>query len=286
MKNIWLIILFSSIFTVTIGQSSSFSIAENAPCSFENPYNIFENGLQSSSEHTQVVANDFVVNAGNVFILEEMIFNFFTSDNITFVDVRYYMDEGGIPGTQIGNEEDIVPTSCIDIGDFGLIVHRVTLDVQDFDFTAQSDADTTFWVSIVCTNAAGDDLCFWEITTATQEGNPSAVNDNNMGWESYDPGNGSVWDGVYEFMGECTLSTNDYRLSTLVAYPNPTSDKINLVIPNSLGITSIGLYDITGKQMDLTIANNVLDVSNLPNGLYILKVATDDGVASHKVVKR
>ena len=114
---------------------------------------------------------------------------------------------------------------------------------------------------------------------------PSAINDNGSGWEIYDSGTGQVFDGVYEFGGECVLSIEGNMLPKLVIHPNPTSDIINLVIPNSEEIISMTLYDISGKQMDVTRTANAIDVSNLPNGLYILKITSEEGVVSRKIIK-
>ena len=258
---------------------------ENSPCSFENPYNVFENGLQSSSEHTQVVANDFIVSAGNSFVLSEMIFNFITSDDITLVDVAYYMDDGGVPGTKIGMQDDIIPVSSIDIGDFGLIVMRVTLDVDDFTFTALNNTDTPFWISIVCTNASGDDLSFWEITTATQESNPSAINDDNMGWELYDHGDGSVWDGVYEFIGDCILETEENFVTELELYPNPVKNFVTVNLSNSEILKSVVIYNISGKRKKVSFIGATIDLSEVASGFYILEVVVNEVIYRHNIIK-
>jgi hypothetical protein len=58
------------------------------------------------------------------------------------------------------------------------------------------------------------------------------------------------------------------------------------VIPNSEEITNMALYDVSGKQMDVTLTNNSIDVSNLPNGFYMLKITSEEGIVSRKVVKK
>ena len=75
-------------------------------------------------------------------------------------------------------------------------------------------------------------------------------------------------------------------LPKLVVYPNLASDKIHLVIPNSEEIIGIALYDVSGKQMDMTLTNNSIDVSNLPNGCYMLKITSEEGIVNRKVVKK
>ena len=70
-------------------------------------------------------------------------------------------------------------------------------------------------------------------------------------------------------------------------YPNPASNIIH--IDNNFELnTSISLSDITGKEI-MTIANPKnqfdLDVSNLPGGIYFVKVWNEDGMKVEKIVK-
>lgn len=286
MKTKMLLFLVLCICLPSFGQQSNLDEPDFNPCSAMNPSNFFENGLQSSSQGTRIVANDFMVEAGNVFTINRIIFNFFTTDAIVAVEVAYYEDNNGVPGVEIGAVNNIDPVSSIDIGDFGLVIHEVIIDLPDFDFVAQPDEDTTFWVSITANNASGDDFCYWEITTASLAGNPIAFNDNGAGWESYDSGGGPPWDGVYEFIGDCLLNSEDAAISEFEIYPNPVTDWLYIVSPNSEEIKDMTLYDISGKQMEVSANSNALDVSQLPKGFYILKVTSEEGITSHKVVKK
>lgn len=286
MKTTLLLLFCLLIWIPMCGQENDLAEPDFDPCSAMNPSNFFENGLQSSAQSTRMVANDFVVEAGAVFTINQIIFNFFTTDAIVAVEVAYYEDNNGIPGAEIGAVENIDPVSSIDIGEFGVVIHEVTINLPDFDFVAQPNMDTTFWVSILAANATGDDFCYWETSTATLEGNPVAFNDNGAGWEQYDNGSGPPWDGVYEYIGNCLLNSGDQMISKFMVYPNPVTDQLHLVIPNSEEITSMALFDISGKQMDVTNTVNSLDVSKLPNGFYILKVVSEEGTLSHKVVKQ
>jgi hypothetical protein len=60
-----------------------------------------------------------------------------------------------------------------------------------------------------------------------------------------------------------------------------------VVKSGSLAIESISVVSVTGKQL-ITIAgsdNNEVNVSALPTGYYFVKVATNKGVATLKLVK-
>lgn len=74
--------------------------------------------------------------------------------------------------------------------------------------------------------------------------------------------------------------------SQLNIYPNPTSNQLS-IIGNPLVINEINLIDITGKTLK-TIRQNldVINVTDLPNGIYFIQLITDEKVITKKFVKQ
>ena len=67
-------------------------------------------------------------------------------------------------------------------------------------------------------------------------------------------------------------------------YPNPIKDKLN--IECSQKIENIEVYDALGRQVISTNSHvSSLDCSQLESGMYILKLRTDKGLASYKIIK-
>jgi Secretion system C-terminal sorting domain len=69
---------------------------------------------------------------------------------------------------------------------------------------------------------------------------------------------------------------------TVAFYPNPAIDKIRF---NS-NVESAILYTFEGKQIDMTIRNNEIEVSHLSNGIYLIQGINKDGSRfSDKLIK-
>ena len=70
----------------------------------------------------------------------------------------------------------------------------------------------------------------------------------------------------------------------LSLYPNPTTGKITLVADE---VTMVEVYSQIGSKVATFTLNNerVIDLGNLPKGVYILRVTMPEGVAVRKVVK-
>jgi hypothetical protein len=69
-------------------------------------------------------------------------------------------------------------------------------------------------------------------------------------------------------------------------YPNPTSSTININFEQVQEAT-IGIYSLTGAlvlQKQVNTQNAQLDVSGLPEGMYVVHVKTAQGIESQKVV--
>jgi len=86
-----------------------------------------------------------------------------------------------------------------------------------------------------------------------------------------------------------TLGLNDNNSKTpkLTVYPNPVTDRLNISNVASQTIKNVTIYSITGSVVK-TIANpsDSIDVSNLNSGNYLVKVTTDQGTTTQKIIKK
>lgn len=97
----------------------------------------------------------------------------------------------------------------------------------------------------------------------------------------------------YSFPSD-TLSTDHAVLSNKLAengdtriYPNPAESIITIDV-NGLLLKQFELISINGERLNHTlkvIDNNKIDVSNIPTGLYFLKLHTSEGTFVHKLIK-
>ena len=75
-----------------------------------------------------------------------------------------------------------------------------------------------------------------------------------------------------------TLSTSDFSISNFNVYPNPASDFITIESNIQDEISTVQVFDLLGKQViSRGIENNKLNVSNLSQGMYMLKINSVKG---------
>ncbi|WP_353777525.1 T9SS type A sorting domain-containing protein [Winogradskyella sp. 3972H.M.0a.05] len=84
------------------------------------------------------------------------------------------------------------------------------------------------------------------------------------------------------------LSIDEFNLDNLISvYPNPANDKIFLDVSSSILIESFSLYDLRGSRLlNLNQSLDIIDISMLPSGIYILNLETDRGVITKKLIVR
>jgi len=86
---------------------------------------------------------------------------------------------------------------------------------------------------------------------------------------------------------EVTSATNidDVLIKSISIFPNPA--KTDLFIKSEVQIEKVEICDLTGKTIinsNLSIVNSI-DVSALPTGIYLVKIYTDKGVVTQKLIK-
>jgi hypothetical protein len=71
-------------------------------------------------------------------------------------------------------------------------------------------------------------------------------------------------------------------------YPNPADDFITVELPEGLQALSVGLYDVSGKQVRSLPGNKeiklTVDVRELSKGTYALRIETTKGTVIRKVI--
>lgn len=90
---------------------------------------------------------------------------------------------------------------------------------------------------------------------------------------------------VYQYTGDDALaSTEDFNLSNVKIYPNPSSDFVSISLVDK-ELEKIELYTVLGKKI-VTEYTEKLDIQNLTQGVYLLKGTTTDGsVFSNRIIK-
>jgi len=87
--------------------------------------------------------------------------------------------------------------------------------------------------------------------------------------------------------GSSGINENQNSISVSV-YPNPVAEKIKLIMPDGETIYNIKIVNVEGeelRQQEVNGSNPTIDVSTLPNGMYILRILGDKGVKVKKFIK-
>ncbi|WP_435415418.1 leucine-rich repeat domain-containing protein [Polaribacter aestuariivivens] len=139
-------------------------------------------------------------------------------------------------------------------------------------------------------------------TVSFQNGNNAnitsfnAVNTPNLSCILVDDVNAtylSTWtkDSKSEFVAneaECRakiLSTEQLDVSkNTFVFPNPIKNKLSINLNNSLVLQKVEVYSVQGKKIKVT-KSDLIDFTNFASGIYLVKIFTDNGITTKRVVK-
>ena len=94
---------------------------------------------------------------------------------------------------------------------------------------------------------------------------------------------------VLEMINLSNIKPNKYEdnNSSIVVHPNPTKGKLKIE-SGELRIENVEIFDITGRFVQTSTPSErsgEVDISSLSSGIYFLRIKTDNGVFTEKVVK-
>lgn len=86
-----------------------------------------------------------------------------------------------------------------------------------------------------------------------------------------------------------TLSTREVKSLNFNLYPNPSSDGVRVQLPTGVNEAKVKVFDTSGRLIStqsVTSQNNRLNVSNLAQGIYLIRVSSDNQFGAERFIKR
>jgi len=82
------------------------------------------------------------------------------------------------------------------------------------------------------------------------------------------------------------LANSDFSLGSLTLFPNPVNSILKITSQGNLRINKISVYNILGNLvLEKQNIVNQIDLSQLASGLLFVKIETDQGVITKKIIK-
>lgn len=198
----------------------------------------------------------------------------FTNPEFTF-KFTVYNDNAGLPGTIVNdNGMGSIHSSTFLNGDSGYEFYKY---VVAFNSPITFSPHSKYWIKVE-SNAH-----LWQFTETDIFGSKPAFQLDSGGdnWMLY-----AFGEFVYTLVcGD--LNTSELSNSDFSFYPNPTKDWIT--ISSEKEIKSVSIFDLSGKLISTQakLIDKKIDLSNLKNGSYLLKIILENGqIETFKVLKK
>lgn len=83
--------------------------------------------------------------------------------------------------------------------------------------------------------------------------------------------------------GNVLLADKNFQTIEFTAYPNPTANLITVNVNDE--IKNVTIYNVIGAKL-MSTSSNQMDISHLASGTYIIKVITEKGIGTQKIIKK
>ncbi|WP_299678040.1 T9SS type A sorting domain-containing protein [uncultured Dokdonia sp.] len=189
---------------------------------------------------------------------------------------------GDVPLGQLGNGTglDLSPNgSFAVIGTAGAFLDPDTNDFSG-NFARVYENQSGEWVQ-VGPNLQGEvfgDLFGWTLS----------LSDNGIvvvgGFQNEDGGGVNAGHVRVFDINDAFLSTEEFVVTKVSLYPNPTSNVFTVQLSNSVTLENIQIYNSLGQQVSAIINQNNVNVSALKQGIYFVEITTNQGITSEKII--
>ncbi|WP_045474955.1 aryl-sulfate sulfotransferase [Winogradskyella sp. PG-2] len=151
-------------------------------------------------------------------------------------------------------------------------------------YTEVDESGNVVWVYIAPT-AANSTFNQFETPTGTGSFRAHRYPEDYVGFNGVTFNNTGIIENVNSISQNCAnlLSVDDAFFNDLKVYPNPTDGIVNFNFNNQ--IDHIQVYDLAGKIVLSKIDAQSINLENLENGLYLIRISTEGNSEMIKIVK-
>ncbi|HMK06461.1 MAG TPA: choice-of-anchor J domain-containing protein [Flavobacterium sp.] len=154
-----------------------------------------------------------------------------------------------------------------DVGDFTQLLVEVN---PALNLTSYPTSWTKYSYTIV--GLTGDTAVKFAFRYFVTNGGPAGANSDIIGVDTY-----SV---------DRPLAVNTFFAQNFAVYPNPADNVVNISNKNNIVVKSMQLTDLNGRVIKNINGNETqINISDLNAGVYFLKVSSDQGSGSTKIIK-
>jgi hypothetical protein len=186
----------------------------------------------------------------------------------------------------VENENNV---TVIEQANSASITWETVVDASNYTLVIYRDANRTDSVAVFQLDANGNVVAQNRSAQQTLSCNvPNLSPDTKYFYSltSYDADNYAIEIYAGNFT---TISSNssmeDIVENQLSIYPNPAKSEI--FIKSDLNMEKIEIFDLSGRKLlSHTVANVPINISALPQGLYMVKIHTSEGTAMKKIGKK
>jgi len=80
------------------------------------------------------------------------------------------------------------------------------------------------------------------------------------------------------------LAVKEIEKQKIILFPNPVKNILNIQTTST--VEQVAFYDIAGRMLkQFYNPNQELNIDNLPNGMYLVKILTSEGECIRKIIK-
>ena len=166
-----------------------------------------------------------------------------------------------------------------------VVLEEVGVDFAEFSWTASATETNGYDWAVF--NSGDDPLVDPAVATGSVATGVTSVTvtglDEDTDYDFYvrtdcDPNGESDWEGPLSFTTDDGAGVDDFGISTVVFYPNPMGDVVNVTA--QVEIEKVVIFSLTGQKLiekQVGSLNSQIDVSNFASGPYLMYVTTSTG---------
>lgn len=198
--------------------------------------------------------------------------NIYAFTGITAITDNVRFTLGTINSNQTPLPVELLSINALPLEETVVLKWTTASEINNDFFTLERSSDIENWTELAIVPGAGN---------SENIQNYKMIDDHPLSGISYYRLKQTDFDGSQEYLGIRAVDMKNDQQNDFLIFPNPASDKLKIVTTEKL--FSIDIFNMSGQKILSENNLNDLDISNIPNGLYLIRLRLSDSIEYSRI---
>lgn len=241
-------------------------------------------GIEAFVNLEHLVINSTMIEALNLDSLVQLKYLDCDENMLSTIDVSNNLLLEYLDITSFGDVPPVNNFYAIDLSNNPNINTLTAHGIKEINLNNNNNNENMI-INVFCIFCIGSPASYIENSVCIKVDNVTLAQNNAFPYSEWSVNNANIAVNYADDLEQCTLGVSDFDNEAISIYPNPVRSGVLYFASGAAIINKVMVFDVLGRKiLEQDKVTNFINLTHLNKGNYIVKMITDKGIQTEKII--